>query len=128
KKNSMPVKERAARAGIETGDEFLPADRCLAIHRIMVRARIMEERMIKMSKSGEGYFWIGGHGEEAFNACLGLQIKKGSGPEYDFLLLKYRAGAAMVAMGMEPIDAIRQMGMTATDPFSFGRNFPSHFT
>ena len=31
--------------------------------------RAMEERMIKMSKSGEGYFWIGGPGEEAFNAC-----------------------------------------------------------
>ena len=34
----------------------------------------MEERMIKMSKSGEGYYdWR--PGEEAFNACLGLQVK-----------------------------------------------------
>src|SRR6185369_2793318 len=31
-------------------------------------------------------------------------------------------------MGMELIDGIRQMGMTATDPFSAGRNFPSHFS
>ena len=31
-------------------------------------------------KSGEGYFWIGGPGEEAFNVCLGLQVKKGRGP------------------------------------------------
>src|SRR5262249_7633710 len=60
-----------------SGDESLPAERCLQIYRIMVRARAMEERMIKMSKSGQGYFWIGGPGEEAFNACLGLQIKKG---------------------------------------------------
>jgi 2-oxoisovalerate dehydrogenase E1 component alpha subunit len=128
KKISMPVKDRAAHAGVETGDEFLPADRCLAIHRIMVRARILEERMIKMSKSGEGYFWIGGPGEEAFNACLGLQVHKGQGPEYDYLLFKYRSSATMIAMGMEPIDVIRQMAMTATDPFSMGRNFPSHFT
>ncbi|MDP6060036.1 MAG: hypothetical protein QGH33_14145 [Pirellulaceae bacterium] len=42
------------------------------IHRIMVTARTMEERMIKMSKSGEGYFWIGGPDEEAFNIYLGL--------------------------------------------------------
>ena len=99
KKNSMPVKDRSGKAGIESGDEFLAADRCLTIHRIMVRARIMEERMVKMSKSGEGYFWIGGPGEEAFNTCLGLQIKKGQGPEYDYLLLKYRSSATMIAMG-----------------------------
>jgi 2-oxoisovalerate dehydrogenase E1 component alpha subunit len=124
----MPVKDRASTSGVETGDEFLPADRCLAIHRVMVRARILEERMIKMSKSGEGYFWIGGPGEEAFNACLGFQVNKGSGPEYDFLLLKYRSSATMLAMGMEPLDAIRQMAMAVSDPFSMGRNFPSHFS
>lgn len=128
KKNSMPVKDRAAREGIWSGEEFLDAERCLQIHRIMVRARVMEERMIKMSKSGEGYFWIGGPGEEAFNACLGLQVKKGQGPAFDYLHLHYRNSATMVAMGMELIDGIRQMGMTWTDPFSNGRNFPSHFS
>jgi 2-oxoisovalerate dehydrogenase E1 component alpha subunit len=87
----------------------------------------MEERMIKMSKSGEGYFWIGGPGEEAFNTCLGLQIKKGCGPEYDFLHLHYRNSATLVAMGMPLVDGIRQMGMTQTDPHSRGRNFPGHF-
>ncbi|MCI0638208.1 MAG: thiamine pyrophosphate-dependent dehydrogenase E1 component subunit alpha [Gemmataceae bacterium] len=109
------------------GTESLPRDRCLELHRIMVRARAMEERMIKMSKSGEGYFWIGGPGEEAFNAALGLLIKKGEGPDFDFLHLHYRNSATMVAMGMPMIDGIRQMAMTATDPHSFGRNFPGHF-
>ena len=60
--------------------------------------------MIKMSKSGEGYFWIGGPGEEAFNTCLGLQVKKGEGPEFDFLHLHYRNSAIMIAMGMPLID------------------------
>jgi 2-oxoisovalerate dehydrogenase E1 component alpha subunit len=93
----------------------------------MVRTRAMEERMIKMSKSGEGYFWIGGPGEEAFNTCLGLQLKKGCGPEYDFLHLHYRNSATLVAMGMSLLDGIRQMAMTITDPHSYGRNFPGHF-
>jgi 2-oxoisovalerate dehydrogenase E1 component alpha subunit len=105
----------------------LPAERCLEIYRIMVRTRAMEERMIKMSKSGEGYFWIGGPGEEAFNTCLGLQVKKGSGHAYDFLHLHYRNSATLVAMGMPLIDGIRQMAMTATDPHSHGRNFPGHY-
>ena len=41
--------------------------------------------MIKMSKSGEGFFWIGGPGEEAFNVCLGLQVLKGRGPAFDYV-------------------------------------------
>jgi 2-oxoisovalerate dehydrogenase E1 component alpha subunit len=117
----------ARQAEVATGDEGLPAERCLEIFRIMVRARAMEERMIKMSKSGEGYFWIGGPGEEAFNTVLGLQVKKGCGPDFDYLHLHYRNSATMIAMGMPLIDGIRQMAMTATDPHSRGRNFPSHY-
>jgi 2-oxoisovalerate dehydrogenase E1 component alpha subunit len=113
--------------GVTTGDEYLPAGLCRDLHRLMVRSRAMEERMIKMSKSGEGYFWIGGPGEEAFNVALGLQVKKGCGPAYDYLHLHYRNSATMIAMGMALADGIRQMAMTATDPHSMGRNFPSHF-
>ncbi|HZT79065.1 MAG TPA: thiamine pyrophosphate-dependent dehydrogenase E1 component subunit alpha [Gemmataceae bacterium] len=110
-----------------SGTESLPAERCLQIYRLMVRARAMEERMIKMSKSGEGYFWIGGPGEEAFNVCLGLQVKKGQGPAFDYLHLHYRNSATLVAMGMPLLDGIRQMAMTATDPHSLGRNFSGHY-
>jgi len=112
---------------VRSGRESLPAELCLDIYRLMVRSRVMEERMIKMSKSGQGYFWIGGPGEEAFNTCLGLQVKKGQGPAYDYLHLHYRNSATLIAMGMPVIDAIRQMAMTATDPHSMGRNFPGHF-
>jgi 2-oxoisovalerate dehydrogenase E1 component alpha subunit len=110
-----------------TDHESLPLERCLQIHRIMVRTRTMEERMIKMSKSGQGHFWIGGPGEEAFNACLGLQVKKGCGPQFDFLHLHYRNSATLVAMGMPLKDGLRQMAMTATDTHSRGRNFSSHY-
>src|ERR1051325_1102005 len=123
----MPVKERAVQDGVHSGDEFLAAERCRTIHRLMVRARVMEERMIKMSKSGQGFFWIGGPGEEAFNACLGLQVKKGQGPAFDYLHLHYRNSATLVAMGMPLVEAIRQMAMTATDTHSLGRNFAGHF-
>src|SRR3954451_16887940 len=57
---------------VHSGGESLPADRCLKIHRLMVRSRALEERMIKMSKSGQVHFWIGGPGEEAFNVPFGL--------------------------------------------------------
>jgi 2-oxoisovalerate dehydrogenase E1 component alpha subunit len=112
---------------IFSGHESLPVKRCLQIHRIMVRTRYMEERMIKMSKSGQGFFWIGGPGEEAFNTCLGLQVHKGQGAAYDYLHLHYRNSATLVAMGLPLIDGLRQMAMTATDTHSMGRNFSSHF-
>lgn len=116
-----------ALADVRSGKESLPGQRCLELHRIMVRARVVEERMLRMSKSGEGYFWIGGPGEEAFNACLGLQVRKGQGPAYDFLHLHYRNSATLIAMGMPMLDAIRQMGMARTDPHSMGRAFPGHY-
>lgn len=126
KNGSAPTNNGHAEV-IRSGGESLPADLCLTIHKCMVRSRAMEERMIKMSKSGEGYFWIGGPGEEAFNVPLGMQVNKGCGPAFDYLHLHYRNSATVLAMGMPMIDGIRQMAMTATDPNSFGRNFPGHF-
>lgn len=116
-----------ATAAVKAGRAILTADRIIEVLRYMARSRVMEERMIRMSKSGEGFFWIGGPGEEAFNVCLGLQIKKGRGPEFDYLHLHYRNSATLLAMGMSPIDSIRQMAMKATDPNSMGRNFIGHF-
>jgi 2-oxoisovalerate dehydrogenase E1 component alpha subunit len=112
---------------VYSGAEGLPAETCLHIHRLMVRTRVMEERMIKMSKSGQGHFWIGGPGEEAFNVCLGLQVKKGQGPAFDFLHLHYRNSGTLIGMGMQVIEALRQMAMTASDSHSRGRNFSGHF-
>ncbi len=114
-------------AEIATGNESLLTDHCVEIYQTMVRARALDERMIKMSKSGEGSFWIGGPGEEAFNVCLGRLVKKGCGPDYDYLHLHYRNLATLLAMGMPALDAIRQMAMTITDPNSMGRNFVGHY-
>lgn len=97
------------------------------VFELMLSTRVLEERLVRMSKSSDGYFWIGGPGEEAFNTCLGLLVDKGEGPAHDYLHLHYRSSAILAALGMPMIDAIRQMASKATDPFSGGRNFVSHF-
>ena len=97
------------------------------MHSVMVRARLLEERCIKMSKSGDGYFWIGGPGQEALSVPLGLQVKKGQGPQYDYLHLHYRSSGIALAMGAPVIDGLRQMRCVATDPYSKGRNFVNHY-
>jgi 2-oxoisovalerate dehydrogenase E1 component alpha subunit len=81
-----------------------------------------------MYKQGDGYFWIGGPGEEAFNVPLGLLVDKGQGVDHDYLHLHYRSSATLLAMGADPVDSLRQMKNTITDPYSKGRNFAGHFS
>ncbi len=116
-----------------SGDLGAPAPRLapdllVQMHDLMLKARLLEERLIKMQKQGDGYFWIGGPGEEAFNVPLGLLIHKGEGPEFDYCHFHYRQSATLLAMGADPVDSIRQMKSVATDPYSGGRNFCNHFS
>ncbi len=99
----------------------------IKIHDLMVKTRLLEERLIKIYKSGEGFFWIGGPGQEAFDVPLGLQIKKGEGLNFDWLHLHYRSTPVVVAMGLEMIDGVRMMKNVASDTSSHGRNFCNHY-
>lgn len=114
-------------AVLRSGRDTLSVEVALTVFRQMLRTRALEERSIKMSKSGEAYFWIGGPGEEAFNVCLGLQVNKGRGPAHDYLHLHYRSAGVMLAMGMAMIDHTRQLAMRWTDTHSRGRNFVGHY-
>jgi 2-oxoisovalerate dehydrogenase E1 component alpha subunit len=122
---TIPPRETA---GLD-GDETKVAPELLVrMHEIMLRARCLEERLIRMNKQGDGYFWIGGPGEEAFNAPLGMLVHKGQGPQFDYLHLHYRSSATLLAMGADPVDTLRQMKSTASDPYSAGRNFCNHYS
>jgi 2-oxoisovalerate dehydrogenase E1 component alpha subunit len=93
----------------------------------MVLSRKLEERLIQVYKKGEAYFWIGAPGEEAFGVALGMQVKKGQGPEYDYLHLHYRATPTLIAVGMDVRDSLRLIMNRATDPSTRGRNFSNHY-
>ena len=123
---SSPASTRPASIGATPGR--LPAELCLRIYDLMLRARLLEERLITMYKQGEGFFWIGGPGEEAFNVPLGLLIDKGQGVDHDYLHPHYRSGGTLLAMGADPVDSIRQMRNLVTDPYSKGRNFAGHYS
>jgi 2-oxoisovalerate dehydrogenase E1 component alpha subunit len=106
----------------------LEPKKLIQIHDLMVKSRVLEERLIRMYKQNDGYFWIGGPGEEAFSVPLGMQVSKGMGLDHDFLHLHYRSSPIMLCMGAEPIDSMRQMKNVATDPYSGGRNFANHYS
>ena len=120
---SRPRLVGAAKSGPALAPKLL-----IQMHDLMVKSRALEERLIQMYKQGDGFFWIGGPGEEAFNVPLGLLIKKGSGLDYDYLHFHYRQSGTLMAMGEDPANPMRQMKNTATDPYSGGRNFAGHFS
>ncbi len=105
----------------------LPKEQLLHMHDLMVKSRVLEERLIRIYKMGEAFFWIGGPGEEAFGVPLGLLINKGQGIQHDWMHLHYRATPTMIALGMEMIDSIRLIMNRATDPSTGGRNFSNHY-
>jgi 2-oxoisovalerate dehydrogenase E1 component alpha subunit len=123
---SVSLSPAAAPTPAPTGR--LSAELCLRIYDLMLRARVLEERLITMYKQGDGYFWIGGPGEEAFNVPLGLLVDKGHGLDHDYLHLHYRSSGTLLALGADPVDSLRQMKNTATDPYSRGRNFAGHYS
>ncbi|MGZ3721292.1 MAG: thiamine pyrophosphate-dependent dehydrogenase E1 component subunit alpha [Bdellovibrionales bacterium] len=105
----------------------LPKNILLQMHSFMVKSRVLEERLIKIYKAGEAYFWIGAPGEEAFGVPLGMLVHKGLGPQYDYLHMHYRATPTMVAMGMPMVDSIRLIMNKSTDRCTGGRNFSNHY-
>lgn len=118
----------ARQVPVEQQSSELPVELLLRMYDHMLMARLLEERLMGMQRQGDGYFWIGGPGEEAFNVALGLLVDKGKGPAHDYLHLHYRSSATLLALGADPIDALRQMKNVATDPYSGGRNFVNHYS
>ncbi len=99
----------------------------LKIYDLMVQSRVLEERMIQVYRKGGAYFWIGAPGEEAFGVPLGLLGQKGQGPQFDYWHLHYRGTPTLLALGMDPADALRLIMNKATDPCTGGRNFSNHY-
>ena len=116
-----------AKGGRGFKSKSLKKETLIKMHDYMVKARVLEERLIKIYKAGESYFWIGSPGEEAFGVPLGMLTNKGCGFNHDWLHLHYRGTPTLVAMGMPFEDAIRLTMNRATDRCSGGRNFVNHY-
>jgi 2-oxoisovalerate dehydrogenase E1 component alpha subunit len=118
---------KTAAAGKDRALGLLPKQVVLQMLDMMVKSRVLEERLIKVYKTGDAFFWIGGPGEEAFGVPLGLLVDKGQGVSHDYLHLHYRGTPTLIAMGMTMIDSIRLIMNRSTDRSTGGRNFANHY-
>src|ERR1700682_3093967 len=64
-------------AGAE--EAVLAPELLVRIYEVMLRSRCLEERLIRMNKQGDGFFWIGGAGGGAPNGALGVLGHQGQG-------------------------------------------------
>jgi 2-oxoisovalerate dehydrogenase E1 component alpha subunit len=129
-KKTSPQKTGAKTSAQKPKDNFGGLDKqlLLTMHQFMVKTRVLEERLIKIYRAGESFFWIGGPGEEAWGVPVGLLVNKGRGPQFDYVHLHYRCSPTLMAMGVSMVDSIRLMMNRSTDPSTGGRNFSNHFS
>jgi len=99
----------------------------LEIFDTMLKSRALEDRLIKIYKMGEAFFWIGAPGEEAFGVPLGMLSRPGQGPTNDYYHLHYRATPTILAIGADPVHAIRLIMNKKGDVCTGGRNFSNHY-
>ncbi len=136
KTKMIPLKKSSLqKTGVKTSvqkskDNFGGLDKqiLLTMHQFMVKTRVLEERLIKIYRAGESFFWIGGPGEEAWGVPVGMLVNKGQGPLFDYVHLHYRCSPTLMAMGVSMLDSIRLMMNRSTDPSTGGRNFSNHFS
>lgn len=132
KKEPLPAQAGSSKtktSPVNLKRDFMGLDKAilLRMHHDMLKSRALEERLIKIYRAGESYFWIGAPGEEAWGVPLGLLVKKGQGLAHDYVHLHYRGTPTLISMGMPMIDSIRLMMNRSTDPSTGGRNFSNHY-
>lgn len=96
----------------------------LVMHRFMLLARALDERMWLLNRAGKAPFVISCQGHEAAQVGAALALERGK----DFTLPYYRGLATVLVMGMTPREVMLAVFARAADPNSGGRQMPAHYS
>ncbi|GIV95441.1 MAG: 2-oxoisovalerate dehydrogenase subunit alpha [Herpetosiphonaceae bacterium] len=102
----------------------LERDDLLKMYRLMLLARLLDERTWQLNRQGKAPFVISCQGHEAAQVGAAYALKPGK----DWVVPYYRDLAVMLTIGFTPLDHMLGLLGRADDPNSGGRQMPSHYS
>lgn len=130
KKNSeVNTKEhlatKVAESVTDRQDRFagLTEKQLVAVYRMMLTSRRMDEKMLTLLKQGKVFFHIGGSGHEAIQVACALALR----PGHDWAYPYYRDLAFALQLGVTPEEVLMSALHRADDPSTGGRQMPGHY-
>ncbi len=112
---SKPTAERPSR---------LTPERLVQMYRVMVLARMLDERGNILNRQGRLHFIVSTQGHEAAQVGAALAMR----PGHDYLLSYYRSAPMVLALGMSAYDVFLNLFGRPTDPSGGGTNVPGQFS
>ena len=101
----------------------LSVDDLLAIHRMMVLARLMDEAALRQNRMGRAPFVVPASGHEGCQVGTAWAMR----PGVDVWVPYYRDLGVVLRAGMTPYDVFLGVFSKAADPTSGGRQMPAHW-
>lgn len=101
----------------------LPPEQLLKAYREMLRARLVDEKIITLYKQNKCHFQIGVAGHEAVQVAAAQVFQAGK----DWFYPYYRDMALCAALGMTDQEFMLNAMNKADDPNSHGRQMPMHY-
>ncbi|MGB5529335.1 MAG: thiamine pyrophosphate-dependent enzyme, partial [Ignavibacteriaceae bacterium] len=93
------------------------------ILKMMIRARTIDDKALRLLKQGKTFFHIAAEGHEAIQMAIGLLLD----PKKDWLFPYYRDLGTVLMAGLTPEEVFLGTFAKATDPASGGRQLPVHW-
>jgi 2-oxoisovalerate dehydrogenase E1 component alpha subunit len=114
---------RAEKAGLRHQRLGLTDEQVIKMHRQMLGARMLDERMWALNRQGKAPFVVSVAGHEACQVGTASALERGT----DIFVPYYRDLAAVMVGGMTPRDVLLGVFAKAEDPSSGGRQMPAHW-